>query len=133
MLSCSIISVNNNGFSSFVPAFGQGQSINSTSSSSFKSQAAIIDNMPSQKVTVGDIDIAYKKLGISSSSSSNSNAKPIILIMGRGGTMDLWNPILIEQLVSSNYTVIIFDNRGAGQSTANDTAGLLEALEIDKA
>jgi pimeloyl-ACP methyl ester carboxylesterase len=69
---------------------------------------------------------------------------PIILIMGLGGTMDLWNPILLEQLLSSNYSVIIFDNRGAGQSTAgtkefsisqfaNDTAGLLEALEIDKA
>jgi pimeloyl-ACP methyl ester carboxylesterase len=148
MLSCIMlvnILVNNNGFYSFVPAYSQGQNINSTSSSSpssssssFQSKAAMIDNMPSQKVTIGDINIAYKQLG-------KSNAKPIILITGLGATMDMWNPLLLEQLSSSNYTVIIFDNRGAGESTAggtkefsisqfaNDTAGLLDALKIDKA
>jgi hypothetical protein len=115
MLSC-IILVNNNGFSSFVPAYSQGQNINNTSSSShsssFQSQAAIIDNMPSQKVTVGDINIAYKQLG-------KSNAKPIILITGLGATLDMWSPLLLEQLTSSNYSVTIFDNRG----TRNTTAG----------
>ena len=134
ILSC-IILINNNGFSSFVPAYSQGQNINT--SSSFQSKAAIIDNMPSQKVTVGDIDIAYKQLG-------ESNAKPIILITGLDATMDMWNPILLQQLSSSNHRVIIFDNRGAGESTAgikkfsisqfaNDTVGLLEVLKIDKA
>ena len=136
MLSC-IILVNNNGFSSFVPAYSQGQNINSTSSSS-QSQAAIIDDMPSQKVKVGDIYIAYKQVG-------KGNAKPIILITGLGATMDMWNPLLLKQLSSSNHTVIIFDNRGAGESTAGgtkqfsisqfakDTAGLLDALKIAKA
>ncbi|HZA70304.1 MAG TPA: alpha/beta hydrolase [Nitrososphaeraceae archaeon] len=136
-----IILVNNNGFSSLVPAYSQGQNINSTSSpsSSFHSKASMIDNLPSQKVTVGNIDIAYKKVG------KGSGAKPIILITGLGATMDMWNPLLLEQLSSSNHTVIIFDNRGAGESTAggtkefsisqfaNDTVGLLEALKIDKA
>ena len=140
MLSC-IILVNNNGFSSFVPAYSQGQNINNTSSSShsssFQSQAAIIDNMPSQKVTVGDINIAYKQLG-------KSNAKPIILITGLGATLDMWNPLLLEQLTSSNYSVTIFDNRATGNTTAGtkqfsisqfakDTAGLLDALKIAKA
>ena len=136
-----IILVNNNGFSSLVPAYSQGQNINSTSSpsSSFHSKASMIDNLPSQKVTVGNIDIAYKKVG------KGYGAKPIILITGLGATMDMWNPLLLEQLSSSNHTVIIFDNRGAGESTAggtkefsisqfaNDTVGLLEALKIDKA
>src|SRR5215217_5386332 len=139
MLTCIIIQVNNNGFCSFVPAYSQGQNINSTSSpsSSFQSKAAMIDNIPSQKVTVGDINIAYKQLG-------KSNAKPIILITGLGATMDVWDPLLLEKLSSSNYTVIIFDNRGTGESTAgtkefsisqfaNDTVGLIEALKIDKA
>jgi pimeloyl-ACP methyl ester carboxylesterase len=56
--------------------------------------------------------------------------------------MDLWNPILLREL-SSNHTVIIFDNRGMGNATtgneifsigqfANDTAGLLDALNIKK-
>jgi pimeloyl-ACP methyl ester carboxylesterase len=134
-----IILVNNNGFSSLVPAYSQGQNINSLSSpsSSFQSKAAMIDNIPSQKVTVGDINIAYKQLG-------KSNAKPIILITGLGATLDMWSPLLLEQLTSSNYSVTIFDNRGTRNTTAGtkqfsisqfakDTAGLLDALKIAKA
>jgi pimeloyl-ACP methyl ester carboxylesterase len=134
-----IILVNNNGFSSLVPAYSQGQNINSLSSpsSSFQSKAAMIDNIPSQKVTVGDINIAYKQLG-------KSNAKPIILITGLGATLDMWSPLLLEQLTSSNYSVTIFDNRGTRNTTAGtkqfsisqfakDTAGLLDALKIPKA
>jgi pimeloyl-ACP methyl ester carboxylesterase len=134
-----IILVNNNGFSSLVPAYSQGQNINSLSSpsSSFQSKAAMIDNIPSQKVTVGDINIAYKQLG-------KSNANPIILITGLGATLDMWSPLLLEQLTSSNYSVTIFDNRGTRNTTAGtkqfsisqfakDTAGLLDALKIPKA
>lgn len=116
-----------------------GQNINNTfsSTSSFQSKAAILDNMPSHNVTVGDIDIAYKQIG-------KPNAKPIILITGADATMDMWNPLLLEQLTSANYKVIIFENRGVGESTvgtkefsisqfANDTSGLLDALGISKA
>ena len=57
--------------------------------------------------------------------------------------MDMWSPTLLKEL-SSNHTVIIFDNRGVGQSTvgtkefsinqfANDTIGLLDALKIKHA
>jgi hypothetical protein len=80
ILSC-IILVNNNGLISLVlPVYSQGQNINSSSqssatSSSFQSKTAMIDKIPSQKVTVGDINIAYKQLG-------KSNAKPIILSQG---------------------------------------------------
>jgi pimeloyl-ACP methyl ester carboxylesterase len=56
--------------------------------------------------------------------------------------MDMWSPALLKEL-SSNHSVIIFDNRGAGESTegtkkfsisqfANDTVGLLDALKIEK-
>jgi pimeloyl-ACP methyl ester carboxylesterase len=58
--------------------------------------------------------------------------------------MDMWNPLLLEQLASANYRVIIFENRGVGESTvgtkefsitqfANDTLGLLDPLGISKA
>jgi pimeloyl-ACP methyl ester carboxylesterase len=127
--------------SSIEPVYGQGENINSTlpfpSSSSFQSKAAILDNMPSHNVTVGDINIAYKQIG-------KPDAKPIILITGSSATMDMWNPLLLEQLASANYRVIIFENRGVGESTvgtkefsisqfANDTLGLLDALGISKA
>ena len=85
-------------------------------------------------VHVNDIDIAYKDLG---------RGEPLILIMGYGMTMDLWPPGLLANL-SSKYRVIIFDNRGMGNTTASekpfslslfadDTAGLMDALNISKA
>jgi pimeloyl-ACP methyl ester carboxylesterase len=140
MLFFSIL-LNNNGFS-LSPAYssilGQNNTSNPFSStSSFQSKASILDNMPPQNITVDDISIAYKQIG-------NADAKPIILITGAGATMDMWNPLLIEKLISANYKVIIFENRGVGQSTvgtkefsinqfANDTLGLLDALKISKA
>ena len=87
-----------------------------------------------KKVHVSDIDIAYKEAG---------TGYPLVLIMGSSGTMDLWSPGLISGL-SQNHHVIIFDNRGIGSTSssdrefsiklfADDTAGLLDALNIEKA
>jgi len=85
-------------------------------------------------VRVDDIDIAYKVFG---------KGEPLILIMGYSGTMDLWAPKVLKEL-SSHYQVIIFDNRGMGLTTASDkeftielfaedSAGLLDALNIERA
>jgi pimeloyl-ACP methyl ester carboxylesterase len=104
--------------------------------SSFQADVKALDDIPVRKVKVGDIDIAYKQLG------NNTEKQPIILINGQSATMDMWSPALIREL-SSNRTVIIFDNRGIGESTAgtkgfsisqfaNDTVGLLDALKIEK-
>jgi hypothetical protein len=60
---------------------------------------------------VGDIDIAYKQLG-----NGSSIDIPIVLIAQGGVTMDRWSPALLKEL-SSNQTVIIFDNQGAGETT----------------
>jgi pimeloyl-ACP methyl ester carboxylesterase len=87
-----------------------------------------------QKVHVNDIDIAYKEAG---------SGYPLVLIMGSGSSMDLWSPALISAL-AQEYRVIIFDNRGIGATTssdrefsiklfADDTAGLMDALKIEKA
>ena len=85
-------------------------------------------------VPVGDITIAWKEAG---------SGEPLILITGYAGTMDLWDTRLVNQL-AQHYRVIVFDNRGMGNSTssdrdysirlfANDTAGLMDALGIKKA
>jgi pimeloyl-ACP methyl ester carboxylesterase len=93
-----------------------------------------IQNIPVQKVQVGDIDVAYKMFG---------KGDPIILFNGASDNMDAWDPSFISDL-SSNHTVIVFDQRGIGNTTAgskpyteqqlaNDTAGLLDALKIPNA
>lgn len=87
-----------------------------------------------KSVPVGDINIAYKVLG---------HGDPMVLIMGYSSTMDMWDPLFLDNL-STKYKVIIFDNRGMGNTTAppgnfsiaqfaNDTAGLMAALGIEKA
>jgi alpha-beta hydrolase superfamily lysophospholipase len=93
-----------------------------------------VQDIPIQKIRVGDIGIAYKVFG---------KGDPILLITGSSSAMDAWNPAILRDL-SSNHTVIIFDHRGVGNTTAgtkpfsmiqfaNDTAGLLDALKIQKA
>ena len=93
-----------------------------------------IQDIPLEKVHVGDIEMAYKMFG---------KGDPILLIPALGMSMDGWDPTILREL-SSNHTVIIFDNRGVGNTTAgtkqfsiqqfaNDSAGLLDALKIQKA
>ena len=93
-----------------------------------------IQNIPAKQVHVGDIDIAYKMLG---------KGDPILLISGSSSDMNAWQPSILRDL-SSNHTVIVFDNRGVGNTTpgskpfsiqqlANDSAGLLDAQGIRKA
>ncbi|MGC2429579.1 MAG: alpha/beta hydrolase [Nitrososphaeraceae archaeon] len=93
-----------------------------------------IQDIPVKKVHVGDIDVAYKMLG---------KGDPILLFNGASDGMDAWDPSL-PRILSSNHTVIAFDSRGLGNTTtgskpytyqqlANDSAGLLDALKIQRA
>jgi pimeloyl-ACP methyl ester carboxylesterase len=91
-------------------------------------------NIPVKKVHVGDIDIGYKILG---------KGKPILLFNGASDNMNAWDAGFLKSL-SSNHTVILFDQRGIANTTigtrpytyqqlANDSAGLLDALKIPRA
>ena len=85
------------------------------------------------KVKVGDINIYYEIHG---------EGEPVLIIMGHSGTTALWGPAI--PLLSREYRVIPFDNRGIGYSEApevplsikmmaDDAAGLLDALGIGSA
>src|SRR6478672_621860 len=93
-----------------------------------------INDIPVKKVHVGDIDIAYKMFG---------KGDPILLFNGASDGMNAWDPSFLTGL-SSNHTVIAFDQRGIANTTigskpytyqqlGNDAAGLLDALKIPKA
>ena len=112
----------------------QPNQMSSNSSDESTENTLNIQDIPVEKVRVGDIDIAYKTFG---------EGDPIILINGYSFHMDSWDPTLLETL-AANHTVIVFNNRGMGNTTAgneepsislfaNDTAGLLDALNIQKA
>jgi len=87
-----------------------------------------------ERAHIADIDVAYRVFG---------KGYPLVLIMGYSGTMDLWQPRVLASL-ARRYRVIIFDNRGMGETPssekpfsieqfADDTAGLLDALGIKQA
>ena len=86
-----------------------------------------------KKVRVGDIEIAYKMFG---------KGEPLLLISGFWMTKDGWDPIVLDKL-SLNHSIIVFDNRGVGNTSlgnntasilqfVNDTAGFLDAIGIKK-
>jgi pimeloyl-ACP methyl ester carboxylesterase len=127
--STAILISNNSYFGTSNLAYGQPAQMNSNVTNSLN-----IQNIPVKKVHVGDIDIAYKMFG---------KGEPILLISGGSSDMNAWEPSTLRDL-SSNHTVIVFDTRGVANTTtgskpytmkvlANDTAGLLDALKIQKA
>jgi hypothetical protein len=61
-----------------------------------------------EHVQVGDINIAYKRFG---------QGKPILFIAGTSQPKEAWDPTLLSQLAATNHTVIVFDNRGIGETT----------------
>lgn len=86
-----------------------------------------------EMVNSGDLAIGYRIYG---------KGHPLLMIMGYGSTMNLWEEKLINTL-AEHFQVIIFDNRGMGESSAGekefsiqqfseDALGLLNALKIEK-
>jgi pimeloyl-ACP methyl ester carboxylesterase len=63
-------------------------------------------------VAVNDITIEYEVRG---------EGEPLLMVMGLGGQMTDWPPVLIDSLVERGFQVITFDNRDAGLSTASST------------
>ena len=84
-------------------------------------------------VKVGDINMYYEIIG---------EGEPLLLIMGLGADISRWHNII--PVLSKEYAVIAFDNRGVGMTDkpdipytmemmADDTAGLLDSLGIASA
>jgi len=93
-----------------------------------------VKNLPILTTRADDLDIAYRECG---------DGEPLLLIMGFGSTMDLWSPVLVKRLAERNR-VIMFDNRGIGETStgketfsierfADDAAALVSALDIEEA
>ena len=129
-LLVSSSTINNHGHNGVTNiVYGQTNATQNNSTSLVNTQ-----EIPLEKVRVGDIEMAYKMFG---------KGDPLILHNGASDNMDAWDPTLLTKL-SLNHTVIIFDSRGIGNTSsgtepysiqllANDTAGLMDALEIQEA
>ncbi|WP_415326893.1 alpha/beta fold hydrolase [Chryseobacterium sp. MMS23-Vi53] len=91
-------------------------------------------NAKTQYVNVKGATFAYRVIG-------RESGIPIVLFPGLGGSMDDWDPAVIDGLAQKNK-VIIFDNKGVAASTgttpsdiqsmANDAIDFMEALHLTK-
>ena len=81
------------------------------------------------------VRLAYRDFG---------TGRPIVFVMGLGGTMDGWDPKFLDAVAAKRRRVIVFDNEGMGRSKqrrgtltirrmADDTAALMRKLKIRKA
>lgn len=110
-----------NGFTNVV--YGQTNTTQSNSTQvNFTNATKLVNiqDIPFKKVHVGDIDIAYKVFG---------KGDPILLISPAQGDMNSWEPSTLSVL-SSNHTVIVFDNRGVGNTTAVPNHFLFNNLQM---
>lgn len=110
--------------------------------------------MSEQRAKIGDVELVYETIG-------DPSDEPLLLVMGLGMQLIHWDRELCELLAERGFHVIRFDNRDVGLSSkieggpepnlmaalmgdassasylladmAADTAGLLDALEIDAA
>jgi hypothetical protein len=83
---------------------------------------------------VDEARIGYRDL------NPSTKGTPLVLIIGYGSTMAEWDPAFIQRL-AEHRRLILFDNRGMGNSTgslrgltvremADDAGGLIRALKL---
>ena len=80
--------------------------------------------MPTARV--GRIDLEYEDLG-------RKDGRPLLLIMGLGAQMILWEDDLCAALIERGHRVIRFDNRDVGRSTRLADAGMPDMVRASSA
>ena len=85
-----------------------------------------VAHQPPTIARANGIDICYEIFG-------EPKAEPMLLIMGLGAQMVLWDDAFCEQLAARGFRVIRFDNRDIGQSgklTGGKRLGAVELLKL---
>jgi pimeloyl-ACP methyl ester carboxylesterase len=84
-----------------------------------------IAHQPPQIARANGIDICYEIFG-------DATAEPMLLIMGLGAQMILWDDDFCRQLAARGFRVIRFDNRDIGRSSRLSGGKPLRPLELLK-
>jgi pimeloyl-ACP methyl ester carboxylesterase len=84
-----------------------------------------VTHQPPQIARANGIDICYEIFG-------DAKAEPLLLIMGLGAQMVLWDDDFCERLAARGFRVIRFDNRDIGQSSKLHGGKRLTPMELLK-
>jgi pimeloyl-ACP methyl ester carboxylesterase len=82
-------------------------------------------HQPPQIARANGIDLCYEIFG-------DAAAEPMLLIMGLGAQMILWDDDFCRQLAARGFRVVRFDNRDIGKSSKLSGGKRLTALELLK-
>ena len=82
-------------------------------------------HQPPQLARANGIDLCYEIFG-------DADAEPMLLIMGLGAQMVLWDDDFCRQLAARGFRVIRFDNRDIGKSSHLSGGKRLTPLELLK-
>jgi pimeloyl-ACP methyl ester carboxylesterase len=96
--------------------------------------AATAVDAPTKVVKIGKQKVGYRSFG---------SGRPIVMVMGLGGTMGSWDPTFLDGLAAGHHRVVLLDNEGVGRTTAlsgrltirrmGDTvAGLVKRLKLKR-
>lgn len=90
---------------------------------------------PVRTVAVNGVELGFRQFG---------SGPPLLMVMGRDGTMSMWGYRLPRALADAGFRVTMFDNRGTGRSSddtsrpltmqvmADDTVALADALGLER-
>ncbi|QCX50784.1 alpha/beta hydrolase [Ralstonia pseudosolanacearum] len=69
-------------------------------------------NVPTQTITAGGVDFAYRELG------KSNGGTPVVFLVHLAAVLDNWDPRVVEGIAAKHH-VITFDNRGIGASSGS--------------
>jgi pimeloyl-ACP methyl ester carboxylesterase len=89
---------------------------------------------PTKVVRIGKQKVGYRAFG---------HGRPLVMIMGLGGTMGSWDPTFLDALAAGGHRVVLLDNEGVGRTTrlpgnltirrmGETTAGLIKRLKLKR-
>src|SRR3954452_22123873 len=96
--------------------------------------AATAVNAPTKVVTIGKQKVGYRTFG---------SGRPLVMIMGLGGTMGSWDPTFLDALAAGGHRIVLLDNEGVGRTTSlrgsltirrmgETAAGLIKRLKLKR-
>src|SRR3954464_8046578 len=69
--------------------------------------AATAIDAPTKVVKLGKQKVGYRAFG---------SGRPLVMIMGLGGTMGSWNPTFLDALAAGGHRIVLLDNEGVGRT-----------------
>ncbi|OGB14560.1 MAG: alpha/beta hydrolase [Burkholderiales bacterium RIFCSPLOWO2_12_67_14] len=80
-------------------------------------------NVPTQTITAGGVNFAYRELG------KHHGGTPVVFLVHLAAVLDNWDPRIMDGIAAKHH-VIAFDNRGIGASSGSPSNSI-EQMAID--